>query len=195
MVRRSRTHPIRVACTIFTGVRRAARAGKRSCSRRVRTKARATGRAMADSSLSAPSPPGLSKTSGCSTFTPEVSPYRSRTARLRRATRGSRRAEHSSRTDRTGPAALKSTFRGSRAARRCPPRPDGGSEPFWRQDGKELYFRSPDNWLMSVAVELDARSAAGLQVDGPRRLFQLPHHCGLNRCVDVETTAPRQFSW
>ena len=39
---------------------------------------------------------------------------------------------------------------------------------------------------MSVAVELDARSAAGLRVDGPTRLFELPHHCGLDRCVDVE---------
>jgi Tol biopolymer transport system component len=66
---------------------------------------------------------------------------------------------------------------------------EGGFEPFWRQDGKELYFRSPDNRLMSVTVEMDARSAAGLRVNGPRRLFELPHHCGLDRCVDVEATA------
>ena len=34
---------------------------------------------------------------------------------------------------------------------------------------------------------------AGLHVDGPRRLFELPHHCGLDRCVDVESTADGRF--
>jgi Tol biopolymer transport system component len=29
----------------------------------------------------------------------------------------------------------------------------GGREPFWRADGRELYFRSPDAHVMAVAIE------------------------------------------
>ena len=186
------SRPIRVACTYY---RRAASgsAGKRSCSRRVRTKARATGRATAGSSLSVPSPPRPRKTSGCSTFKAVVSPV---PAANTTAAESNARFSPSGQliayqSDQTGRAEI--YIQKIPTGTAVPASTDGGFEPFWRQDGKELYFRSPDNRLMSVAVELDARSAAGLRVDGPTRLFELPHHCGLDRCVDVESTADGRF--
>ena len=29
-----------------------------------------------------------------------------------------------------------------------------GREPFWRADGKELYYHGPDRWLMAVTLDL-----------------------------------------
>jgi Tol biopolymer transport system component len=46
----------------------------------------------------------------------------------------------------------------------------GGGQPRWRKDGKELFYRSPDNSAMAVDVKLGARIEAGI----PRRLFGNP---------------------
>ena len=45
----------------------------------------------------------------------------------------------------------------------------GGSEPFWRADGKELLYLTPDFKLMSVEITPGATFAAGV----PRELFQM----------------------
>jgi dipeptidyl aminopeptidase/acylaminoacyl peptidase len=46
----------------------------------------------------------------------------------------------------------------------------GGQQPRWRGDGRELYFVSPDGFLMAVSIETQPvfRPAA------PRKLFRLP---------------------
>ncbi len=46
----------------------------------------------------------------------------------------------------------------------------GGQQPRWRGDGRELYFVSPDGYVMAVAIETQPvfRPAA------PRKLFRLP---------------------
>jgi Tol biopolymer transport system component len=44
---------------------------------------------------------------------------------------------------------------------------DGGGQPRWREDGKELFFRSPDNGAMAVDVTSVPRLAAGV----PHQLF------------------------
>jgi Tol biopolymer transport system component len=46
----------------------------------------------------------------------------------------------------------------------------GGGQPRWRKDGKELYYRSPDNGAMAVDMKPGPRIAAGI----PHRLFSLP---------------------
>jgi hypothetical protein len=42
--------------------------------------------------------------------------------------------------------------------------------PFWRQDGKELYFMNIDREIMAVDVSRDPRVQAG----PPRVLFKMP---------------------
>ena len=56
---------------------------------------------------------------------------------------------------------------------------EGGSEPKWRADGRELYFLGFDRWMMAVTV----RPGASLQVDPPRRLFatRIPNGVNPNR--------------
>jgi serine/threonine protein kinase len=44
-----------------------------------------------------------------------------------------------------------------------------GWEPMWRHDGKELYYLTPDNQLMAVAVDSDS---AAFQAGIPKQLFQ-----------------------
>jgi hypothetical protein len=44
----------------------------------------------------------------------------------------------------------------------------GGQEPKWRQDGRELFYLSPDEKMMAVAVTTDASFKAG----SPVALFQ-----------------------
>jgi serine/threonine protein kinase len=44
---------------------------------------------------------------------------------------------------------------------------DGGSEPRWRRDGKELFYVAPNRKMMSVAV----KTSATFQADAPRALF------------------------
>jgi eukaryotic-like serine/threonine-protein kinase len=45
----------------------------------------------------------------------------------------------------------------------------GGSDPSWRGDGKELYYRSPDQKLMAVEIRLGADFQAGV----PQALFPI----------------------
>jgi Tol biopolymer transport system component len=46
----------------------------------------------------------------------------------------------------------------------------GGSQPRWRSDGRELYYVSPDGFLMAVTLETDPV----VRPRTPRRLFRLP---------------------
>ena len=43
----------------------------------------------------------------------------------------------------------------------------GGAEPHWRADGKELYYRAPDQKLMAVEIQTGGEFQAGV----PRALF------------------------
>jgi Tol biopolymer transport system component len=45
---------------------------------------------------------------------------------------------------------------------------DGGSQPRWRRDGKELFYVSPDRKLMAVIV----KSGATFEAEGSRALFE-----------------------
>ena len=51
---------------------------------------------------------------------------------------------------------------------RWPVSTDGGIQPKWRRDGKELFYLALDDTLMSVPVTLDALAEIGK----PQRLFQ-----------------------
>lgn len=46
----------------------------------------------------------------------------------------------------------------------------GGSEPYWRKDGAELFYVDANRNLMAVPV----KSGPGLEVGLPRSLFNLP---------------------
>jgi hypothetical protein len=46
---------------------------------------------------------------------------------------------------------------------------DGGSFPRWRSDGRELFYRTPDGYLMAAAVEA---GPTGFRVTGVQRLFK-----------------------
>ncbi|MBA3296267.1 MAG: PD40 domain-containing protein, partial [Acidobacteria bacterium] len=59
----------------------------------------------------------------------------------------------------------------------------GGSAPVWRGDGRELFFRSPDDRLMAARI---ASSGTQLDTDTPTALFALP--AGPNR--DGSASAP-----
>ena len=48
---------------------------------------------------------------------------------------------------------------------------NGGFEPEWRKDGKELYYLAPDRKLMAVTI---ASSSSGVEASGPRALFEPP---------------------
>ncbi len=45
---------------------------------------------------------------------------------------------------------------------------EGGSQPRWRRDGKELFYLSPSGMLMAVSV----KSGATVEADAPRPLFE-----------------------
>ena len=45
-----------------------------------------------------------------------------------------------------------------------------GREPFWRADGKELYYHGPDRWLMAVTLDLSTPTPV---IGQPRQLVQL----------------------
>ncbi len=45
-----------------------------------------------------------------------------------------------------------------------------GREPFWRADGRELYYHGPDRWLMAVGLDL---SKATPVISPPRQVVQL----------------------
>src|SRR5205085_10564810 len=44
----------------------------------------------------------------------------------------------------------------------------GGTQPRWRRDGKELFYLAPDRTLMAVTV----KAGATFEADAPRPLFQ-----------------------
>jgi Tol biopolymer transport system component len=46
---------------------------------------------------------------------------------------------------------------------------NGGSQPSWRRDGKELYYISGDRKLMAVDVKLESKFEAGV----PQKLFDI----------------------
>ena len=48
--------------------------------------------------------------------------------------------------------------------------PNGGSQPRWRRDGKELYYLAPDRKVMAVEIATNAVFQAGV----PKALFQTP---------------------
>jgi dipeptidyl aminopeptidase/acylaminoacyl peptidase len=56
---------------------------------------------------------------------------------------------------------------------------DGGGQPRWREDGKELFFRSPDNGVMAVDIKVGAKIEAGV----PHLLFT-----GLNSVSNRDPT-------
>ena len=64
---------------------------------------------------------------------------------------------------------------------------NGRLGPFWRHDGRELFYVSTDKSLMSV--EVPARSniemQAGFRPAPPRRLFGLPANCAGVRCLEA----------
>ncbi len=45
-----------------------------------------------------------------------------------------------------------------------------GREPFWRADGKELYYHGPERWLMGVSLDLSGPTP---HVSAPRQVVQL----------------------
>jgi serine/threonine protein kinase/Tol biopolymer transport system component len=64
---------------------------------------------------------------------------------------------------------------------------DGGAEPRWSRDGRELFYMDQENYLVSVAVE---RSAAGFETGASRRLFQF-HGAGGAWRYDVSSDGNR----
>jgi Tol biopolymer transport system component len=65
----------------------------------------------------------------------------------------------------------------------------GGSEPLWRDDGRELFFVSPDRWLMAVDIDAGARISAGV----PRRVLELPGATCAGSCLGVAVTRDGRF--
>ena len=45
---------------------------------------------------------------------------------------------------------------------------EGGTQPRWRRDGKELFYLAPDRKLMAVTV----KTGATFEADAPRAMFQ-----------------------
>ncbi len=58
--------------------------------------------------------------------------------------------------------------------RKSPISTNGGYEPRWRADGREIYYLSEDRQLMAVQVSSDAKP-----IGPPRRLFQTEVHAGV----------------
>jgi Tol biopolymer transport system component len=51
---------------------------------------------------------------------------------------------------------------------------EGGNQPRWRRDGKELFYLAPDRRLMAVSVKTDV----AFEADAPRALFQTELNTG-----------------
>jgi len=45
---------------------------------------------------------------------------------------------------------------------------NGGSQPRWRRDGKELFYLAPDGSIMGVPISM---TASGLQAQAPAALW------------------------
>jgi Tol biopolymer transport system component len=61
---------------------------------------------------------------------------------------------------------------GNPSAGKRPISTNGGTDPRWRRDGKELFFLAADGKLMSAAVKLLA--SADLKTEAPHPLFEIP---------------------
>ena len=75
-------------------------------------------------------------------------------------------------------------------ARRRQVSTDGGLEPSWRGDGRELYYISPEGALMAIAIDLDDEITAGR----PRELFRLDAATtarGIEAAFDVSADGER----
>lgn len=66
---------------------------------------------------------------------------------------------------------------------------DGGSKPFWRHDGRELFFVSSDGWMSAVDVRLEPH----VEIGAPGRLFRIPPHCTHPRCFDAAVARDGRF--
>jgi Tol biopolymer transport system component len=53
---------------------------------------------------------------------------------------------------------------------------EGGTEPRWRRDGRELFYVAPDGYLMAVAV----RAGPGFDAEVARRLFPIRRREGVS---------------
>ena len=51
---------------------------------------------------------------------------------------------------------------------------NGGGQPFWSHDGRELYFYSADKKIMAVDIQSGAKFSAGV----PHPLFDVPLNTG-----------------
>ena len=60
---------------------------------------------------------------------------------------------------------------------------DGGTQPRWRRDGKELFYVSLDGKMMAV----DVSSELGFKASVPKALFQVP--------IYGDDSAPSLFRW
>jgi len=49
----------------------------------------------------------------------------------------------------------------------------GGTQPIWRRDGKELFYRSADNKIMAVPVTLPIASGGNFEAGIPKELFPI----------------------
>jgi len=65
--------------------------------------------------------------------------------------------------------------------------PDGGNQPVWAPDGKELYYMSPENKLMVVEVD----TASAFQAGSPRVLFETHLKGLIGRRYDVAPDGKR----
>jgi serine/threonine protein kinase len=65
----------------------------------------------------------------------------------------------------------------------------GGSEPHWRADGRELYYRAPGQKLMAV----DVQTGSGVTVGTPQLLFQGRFDMALARNRFLPTADGRRF--
>jgi serine/threonine protein kinase len=63
----------------------------------------------------------------------------------------------------------------------------GGSQPRWSGDGSELFYRDPENFIVSVSID---ETTSGFQTGAETRLFQF-HGAGLSWCYDVAPDGER----
>ena len=61
---------------------------------------------------------------------------------------------------------------------------EGGGQPRWRRDGKEMYYRTLDNRLMAVDVALGAKIEPGL-----------PHQLFVSTSTSATTMDPTRHMW
>ena len=66
---------------------------------------------------------------------------------------------------------------------------DGGSQPRWRRDGKEIFYYSADNKITSVPVKLDAGFVPG----APQPLFEVFLHRAIGWQYDASVDGQRFF--